>query len=160
MARFRSRFLGFGQIHFALGGSCCWFSVVGVCEEPLLSVLSPELRKFMWQHVMSQETASASPCWSLFSGFRVSLAIGLPASPKVVFSRGGSNLHFTTPNDGTAGQCTPPRAAGLCPVLQGLGVPFSLGARGNRVIGPLIPLLWTIDATLLLTFLLDFLLPF
>uniref|UniRef100_M4EKA6 DET1- and DDB1-associated protein 1 domain-containing protein n=1 Tax=Brassica campestris TaxID=3711 RepID=M4EKA6_BRACM len=44
---------------------------------------------------------------------------------------------------------------GLCPVLQGLGVPFSPGARGNRELSPLIPLLWTIDATLLPVLLID-----
>ncbi|CAG7860217.1 unnamed protein product, partial [Brassica rapa] len=46
-------------------------------------------------------------------------------------------------------------AVGLCPVLQGLGVPFSPGARGNRELSPLIPLLWTIDATLLPVLLID-----
>ncbi|KAG5403596.1 hypothetical protein IGI04_009715 [Brassica rapa subsp. trilocularis] len=156
MAGFRSRFLVFGHIHFALGRSYYWFSDVGACEEPMFSVLSPEFSWFLWQHVKSHETASASLCWSLSSGgrfltvaTRVSLAFGPLASLKVVFSGGGSNLHFTIPNDGTAGLWTPPRAAGLCPVLQGLGVPFSPGARGNRELSPFIPLLWTIDATLL-----------
>ncbi|KAL0795398.1 hypothetical protein Bca101_066775 [Brassica carinata] len=125
MARFRSRFLGFGQIHFALGGSCCWFSVVGVCEEPLLSVLSPELRKFMWQHVMSQETASASPCWSLFSGF--SLAIGLPASPKVVFSRGGLEAAISTSPPRT----TAPPVSVLLLVLLSLGSCRSLSGASR-----------------------------
>ncbi|KAH0914722.1 hypothetical protein HID58_029168, partial [Brassica napus] len=49
MAGFRSRFLGFGHIHFALGRSYYWFSDVGACEEPLFSVLSPEFSWFLWQ---------------------------------------------------------------------------------------------------------------
>uniref|UniRef100_M4FBG3 Uncharacterized protein n=1 Tax=Brassica campestris TaxID=3711 RepID=M4FBG3_BRACM len=43
----------------------------------------------------------------------------------------------------------------LCPVLQGLGVPFSPVARGSRELSPLIPLLWTIDTTLLPVLLFD-----
>ncbi|CAG7897530.1 unnamed protein product [Brassica rapa] len=120
MAGFRSRFLGFGHIHFALGRSYYWFSDVGACEEPLFSVLSPEFSWFLWQHVKSHETASTSLCWSL--------------------SYGGRFLTVATR---------------LCPVLQGLGVPFSPGARGNRELSPLIPLLWTIDTTLLPVLLFD-----
>lgn len=68
------------------------------------------------------------------------MAIGPLASLKVLFSGGGvpdvshcsirsrvwriggSNLHFTIPNDGTAGLWTPPRAAGDA-ILNGLEVP-------------------------------------
>ncbi|KAF3561925.1 hypothetical protein DY000_02014814 [Brassica cretica] len=111
------------------------------------------LGKFLWQHVTSHETASASPWWSLSSevgllivAARVSLSLGLHASLKVVLVwRRGSNLHFLVPNDGTACQWTPPRAAGLCLALR---VPFSPGARGNLGLSPLIPPLWTIDVTL------------
>ncbi|CAF1860229.1 unnamed protein product [Brassica oleracea var. botrytis] len=39
-------------------------------------------------------------------------------------------------------------AARLCLVQQGLRVPFSLGARGNLSLSPLIPHRWTIDVTL------------
>ncbi|CAN6864571.1 unnamed protein product [Brassica oleracea] len=39
-------------------------------------------------------------------------------------------------------------AARLCLVQQGLRVPFSLGARGNLRLSPLIPPRWTIDVTL------------
>ncbi|KAL0731076.1 hypothetical protein Bca4012_027170 [Brassica carinata] len=70
MAGFRSQFLGFGHFHFAFGRSYYWFSDVGACEEPLFSELSPEFSWFLWQHVKSHETASASLCWSLSSGGR------------------------------------------------------------------------------------------
>ncbi|KAG2275872.1 hypothetical protein Bca52824_058427 [Brassica carinata] len=132
----KPQFLGSVQFRLASGNSHCWFSSVSACGEFLLSVLSPELEKFLWQHVTSHETTSASPWWSLSS--EVGLLI-------VAARAGGSNLHFLVPNNGTACQWTPPRAAGLCLALR---VPFSPGARGNLGLSPLIPPLWTIDVTL------------
>ncbi|KAF3503578.1 hypothetical protein F2Q69_00042461 [Brassica cretica] len=147
----KPQFLGSVQFRLASGNSHCWFSSVSACGEFLLSVLSPELEKFLWQHVTSHETTSASPWWSLSSevgllivAARVSLSLGLHASLKVVLVC-RSNLHFLVPNNGTACQWTPPRAAGLCLALR---VPFSPGARGNLGLSPLIPPLWTIDVTL------------
>ncbi|KAL0747682.1 hypothetical protein Bca101_029684 [Brassica carinata] len=154
----KPQFLGSVQFCIASGRSHCWFSAMSACGEFLLSVLSPEFGKFLWQHVTSHETASASPWWSLSSevrllivAARVSLSLGLHASLKVVLvwrRAGGSNLHFLVPNDGTTCQWTPPCAASLCLVQQGLKVPFSLGARGNLRLSPLIPPRWTIDVTL------------
>ncbi|KAF2609007.1 hypothetical protein F2Q68_00043186 [Brassica cretica] len=118
----------------ASGRSRCWFSAVGACGESLLSVLSTELGSSM-KAVRSDE-------W-----IGVSLAIGFLASSKVVLIR-RSNLQFIITNDGTACLWTPPRAAGLYPVLQGLRVPFSPGARGNWRLHPLIPIHWPIDITL------------
>ncbi|KAF2573082.1 hypothetical protein F2Q70_00002051 [Brassica cretica] len=148
------QFLGSVQFRIASGRSHCWFSAVSACGEFLLSVLSPELGKFLWQHVTSHGTASASPWWSLSSevgllivAARVSLSLGLHASLKVVLVW-WSNLHFLVPNDGTTCQWTPPRAASLCLVQQGLRVPLSPGARGNLRFSPLIPPCWTIDVTL------------
>ncbi|KAL0643822.1 hypothetical protein Bca4012_042112 [Brassica carinata] len=135
----KPQFLGSVQFCIASGRSHCWFSAMSACGEFLLSVLSPEFGKFLWQHVTSHETASASPWWSLSSEVRLLI---------VAARAGGSNLHFLVPNDGTTCQWTPPCAASLCLVQQGLKVPFSLGARGNLRLSPLIPPRWTIDVTL------------
>ncbi|WZZ87309.1 hypothetical protein YC2023_115888 [Brassica napus] len=72
----KPQFLGSVQFRIASGRSHCWFSAVSACGEFLLSVLSPELGKFLWQHVTSHGTASASPWWSL-SSERVSISISL-----------------------------------------------------------------------------------
>ncbi|KAF3556583.1 hypothetical protein F2Q69_00016377 [Brassica cretica] len=61
------QFLGSVQFRIASGRSHCWFSAVSACGEFLLSVLSSESGKFMWHHVTSHETASASPWWYMSS---------------------------------------------------------------------------------------------
>ncbi|KAF3504207.1 hypothetical protein F2Q69_00041606 [Brassica cretica] len=134
----KPQFLGSVQFRIASGRSHCWFSAVSACGEFLLSVLSPELGKFLWQHVTSHGNASASPWWSLSSevgllivAARVSLSLGLHASLKVV-------LVWWSLSE----------AVRLCLVQQGLRVPLSPGARGNLRFSPLIPPCWTIDVTL------------
>ncbi|KAG2250253.1 hypothetical protein Bca52824_080389 [Brassica carinata] len=133
-----------------LSRGCVWgvssFGVVDrVREVPVTTRISLSLNKVSSCWRCSSMKAVRSDEW-----IGVSLAIGFLASSKVVLIR-RSNLQFIITNDGTACLWTPPRAAeavGLYPVLQGLRVPFSPGARGNWRLHPLIPIHWAIGITL------------
>ncbi|KAF2562099.1 hypothetical protein F2Q70_00019017 [Brassica cretica] len=170
-----SRFLGLFRIRLAHVRSCGWFSVMGTCGEFLLSVLSPEFWRFLWQHVTRHGTAYASLWLSLSSGvgfltvavgrfFRRRCARHVPllcvcgGLNGCIRSRdwrvGDSNLQFPISNDGTTCQWTPLRAVGEA-ILNGFLLvalrfepPFSPGARGNMGLSPLILFPWAIDATL------------
>ncbi|CAF1733444.1 unnamed protein product [Brassica oleracea] len=96
----KPQFLGSVQFRIASGRSHCWFSAVSACGEFLLSVLSPELGKFLWQHVTSHGTASASPWWSLSSEVGLLIVAArlclVQQGLKVPFSPGArGNLRFS-----------------------------------------------------------------
>ncbi|KAL0828650.1 hypothetical protein Bca101_052328 [Brassica carinata] len=57
-----------GSAKLAPVRSCGWFSAMGTCGEFLLSVLSPEFWRFLWQRVTRHGTASTSLWLSLSSG--------------------------------------------------------------------------------------------
>ncbi|WZZ37384.1 hypothetical protein YC2023_020785 [Brassica napus] len=132
-----------GSAKLAPVRSCGWFSAMGTCGEFLLSVLSPEFWRFLWQRVTRHGTASTSLWLSLSSGvgfltvaarrfFRRRCARHVPllcvcgGLNGCIRSRdwrvGDSNLQFPISNDGTACQWTPLRAVGEA-ILNGLVAP-------------------------------------
>ncbi|KAL0712471.1 hypothetical protein Bca4012_019449 [Brassica carinata] len=137
-------------------GEVSSWPVVGACEELPLSVLSPGLVVSVAACVESRDCIRVSLV-PLSHRFRPVLCVWIRLNGCIrsrVWGAGDSNLWYSVPNDGTTCVWTPLRAVGVAISVR-FEPPFSLGARGNRGLAPLILVSWGIDATLSLVRTLD-----